>query len=134
MSKFTVKIVTYSKQLLSQEADYLRVRTVEGDMGILANHSPLVVELSPGEMKIKNDNKEDFYFLSGGFLEVAHNHVNIIADQAIYASDIDYERAQMQAEEARVAMEKAKDDDKALLMAEKKLKEALIKMGMKNRI
>lgn len=134
MSKFKLNIVTYSKKLMEREVKYLKVRTVEGDIGILANHSPLVVELSPGEMKIKDDNKDEYYYLSGGFLEISNNVVNIIADQVIYSSDIDYQRAQDQAEEAKLLMEKAKNDDKAFLMAEKKLKEALAKMSMKNRL
>ncbi len=134
MSKFKLNIVTYSKKLMEREVKYLKVRTVEGDIGILANHSPLVVELSPGEMKIKDDNKDEYYYLSGGFLEISNNVVNIIADQVIYSSDIDYQRAQDQVEEAKLLMEKAKNDDKAFLMAEKKLKEALAKMSMKNRL
>lgn len=133
MSKFKLNIVTYSKKLLEREVDYLRVRTSEGDMGILANHSPLVVPLEPGEMKIKDSGEEEYYFLSGGFLEVSNNEVNIIADQAIYASDIDYERAKIQADEARKAMEIADSDEQAFLHAEKKLKEALLKMSIKSR-
>lgn len=134
MAKFKINIVTYSKKLLEKEVEFLKVRTVLGDMGILANHSPLVVELQAGEMKLKYDGVEEYYFLSGGFLEVSNNNVNIIADQAIYASDIDYERAQQEVEEAKLAIQKAKEDEKAFLLAERKLKEALIKLGMKNRI
>lgn len=134
MAKFNLSIITYSKKLLEKEVEYVRVRTTQGDMGILANHTPLVVELDPGEMKIKNEDKEEFYFLSGGFLEVSDNKVNIIADQAIYASDIDYERAKAQAEEARKAMELTNEDEQSFVLAERKLKEALLKMNIRGRI
>lgn len=134
MSKFHLNIVTYSKKLLEKDVEYLRIRTSEGDMGILANHAPLVIALEPGEMKIKADDKEEFFFLSGGFLEVSNNNVNIIADQAIYASDIDYERAQKDAEEARKEMEKASADEKSFLLAERRLKEALLKMNIRTKI
>lgn len=134
MAKFNLSIITYSKKLLEKEVEYVRVRTTQGDMGILANHAPLVVELDPGEMKIKDEEKEEFYFLSGGFLEVSDNKVNIIADQAIYASDIDYERAKAQAEEARKAMELTNEDEQSFVLAERKLKEALLKMNIRGRI
>lgn len=134
MAKFNLSIITYSKKLLEKEVDYVRVRTTQGDMGILANHASLVVELDPGEMKIKDEEKEEFYFLSGGFLEVSDNKVNIIADQAIYASDIDYERAKAQAEEARKSMKLTNEDEQSFVLAERKLKEALLKMNIRGRI
>lgn len=77
MAKFKINIVTYSKKLLEKEVEFLKVRTVLGDMGILANHSPLVVELQAGEMKLKYDGVEEYYFL-WRFSRLLNNMVNII--------------------------------------------------------
>ena len=66
-----VSVVTQIKKVLEQEAGYLRLRTSEGDIGIMPNHAPLVAELSAGKMEIESPSKDrrDVYFLTGGFLE-----------------------------------------------------------------
>ena len=83
MSSFKVSVVTQIKKVLEQEAGYLRLRTSEGDIGILPNHAPLVAELSMGKMEIESPNKDrrDIYFLSGGFLEISDNQATVIADE-----------------------------------------------------
>ena len=53
MATFKIKVVTYEKKVLEQEAEFVLVRTTEGDMGILPNHSPFIAGLSTGEMKIR---------------------------------------------------------------------------------
>lgn len=51
MATFKVKVVNYQEKVLEQEAEFLLVRTTEGEMGILPNHSPFVAGLAIGEMK-----------------------------------------------------------------------------------
>ena len=77
MPSFNVSVVTQVKKILEQEAGYLRLRTSEGDIGILPNHAPFVAELSMGKMEIESPNKDrrDIYFLSGGFLEISDNQI-----------------------------------------------------------
>ncbi|MCI7223216.1 ATP synthase F1 subunit epsilon, partial [Fusobacterium sp.] len=82
MATFKVKVVTHTKKVVEHEADYVKVRTTEGELGILANHAPLVAELEMGIMEIDYDQKakKDVYFLTGGFLEISNNEAVIIAD------------------------------------------------------
>lgn len=82
MATFNVRVVTPSKIVVEQEADFVLVRTTEGDMGILANHFPLVAELADGQMKIRKDKREKFFRVVGGFLEISDNQVTILANQA----------------------------------------------------
>lgn len=82
MATFNVKVVTPTKVVVEQEADFLLVRTSEGDMGILANHFPLVAELADGQMKIRKDKREKFFRIEGGFIEISNNQVTILANQA----------------------------------------------------
>lgn len=82
MATFKVKVVTPAKIVLEQEADFLLVRTLVGDMGILANHFPLVAELADGQMKIRKDKREKFFRVEGGFIEISNNQVTILANQA----------------------------------------------------
>lgn len=133
MATFNVKVVNYQEKVLEQEADYLLVRTTEGEMGILPNHSPFVAGLAIGEMMIRLNGKEKSYFVSGGFLEISNNNVTILADEAIASEMIDLERARKEAEEAKAKLDKLQED-KDILMTEKNLNEALVKVRLAEKL
>ena len=133
MATFNVKVVTYQEKVLEQEADFLLVRTTEGDMGVLPNHSPFVAELAIGEMMIRLNGTEKSYFVSGGFLEISNNNVTILANEAMASELIDLERAKKEAEEAKAKLEKLKED-KDILMTEKNLNAALTKVRLAEKL
>ncbi|MCF2640304.1 ATP synthase F1 subunit epsilon [Fusobacterium varium] len=133
MATFNVKVVTYQEKVLEQEADFLLVRTTEGDMGVLPSHSPFVAELAIGEMMIRLNGTEKSYFVSGGFLEISNNNVTILADEAMASELIDLERARKEAEEAKAKLEKLKED-KDILMTEKNLNAALTKVRLAEKL
>lgn len=133
MATFNVKVVTYQEKVLEQEADFLLVRTTEGDMGVLPNHSQFVAELAIGEMMIRLNGTEKSYFVSGGFLEISNNNVTILADEAMASELIDLERAKKEAEEAKAKLEKLKED-KDILMTEKNLNAALTKVRLAEKL
>ncbi|WP_302820914.1 ATP synthase F1 subunit epsilon, partial [Fusobacterium ulcerans] len=125
MATFKVKVVNYQEKVLEQDAEFLLVRTTEGEMGILPNHSPFVAGLAIGEMKIRLNGEEKCYFVSGGFLEISNNNVTVLADEAMPCEMIDLERARKEAEEAKAKLDKLKED-KDILLTEKNLNEALV--------
>jgi len=133
MSSFNVSVVTQVKKILEQEAGYLRLRTSEGDIGILPNHAPFVAELSMGKMEIESPNKDrrNIYFLSGGFLEISNNQVTIIADEILPIEEIDIENEQTQIEELKKELEKLEIDEEKKKI-QKKLKISLAKIEAKN--
>lgn len=133
MSSFNVSVVTQVKKILEQEAGYLRLRTSEGDIGILPNHAPFVAELSMGKMEIESPNKDrrNIYFLSGGFLEISDNQVTIIADEILPIEEIDIENEQTQVEELKKELEKLEIDEEKKKL-QKKLKISLAKIEAKN--
>ncbi|MDH2315138.1 ATP synthase F1 subunit epsilon [Fusobacterium nucleatum] len=133
MSSFNVSVVTQVKKILEQEAGYLRLRTSEGDIGILPNHAPFVAELSMGKMEIESPNKDkrNIYFLSGGFLEISNNQVTIIADEILPIEEIDIENEQTQVEELKKELEKLEIDEEKKKL-QKKLKISLAKIEAKN--
>ena len=108
MPSFNVSVVTQVKKILEQEAGYLRLRTSEGDIGILPNHAPFVAELSMGKMEIESPNKDrrDIYFLSGGFLEISNNQATVIADEILPIEEIDIESEQTLVENLKKELEK----------------------------
>ena len=133
MSSFNVSVVTQVKKILEQEAGYLRLRTSEGDIGILPNHAPLVAELSMGKMEIESPNKDrrDIYFLSGGFLEISDNQATVIADEIFPIEEIDIESEQALVENLKKELEKLETDEEKKRL-QKKLKISLAKIEAKN--
>ena len=133
MLSFKVSVVTQIKKVLEQEAGYLRLRTSEGDIGILPNHAPLVAELSMGKMEIESPNKDrrDIYFLSGGFLEISDNQATVIADEIFPIEEIDIESEQTLVDNLKKELEKLETDEEKKKL-QKKLKISLAKIDAKN--
>ena len=133
MSSFNVSVVTQVKKILEQEAGYLRLRTSEGDIGILPNHAPFVAELSMGKMEIESPNKDrrDIYFLSGGFLEISDNQATVIADEILPIEEIDIESEQTLVENLKKELEKVSTEEEKKKL-QKKLKISLAKIDAKN--
>lgn len=133
MATFKIKVVTYEEKVLEQEADFVLVRTTEGDMGILPNHAPFIAELSTGIMKIKLSGKEEDYFVSEGIIEISNNVVTIIATEAIPADKLDVERAKKEVEILKAKLAKVKED-KDMLLTERNLQKALLKVQVAEKI
>ena len=133
MPSFNVSVVTQVKKILEQEAGYLRLRTSEGDIGILPNHAPLVAELSMGKMEIESPNKDrrDIYFLSGGFLEISDNQATVIADEIFPIEEIDIESEQALVENLKKELEKVSTEEEKKKL-QKKLKISLSKIEAKS--
>ena len=133
MLSFKVSVVTQIKKVLEQEAGYLRLRTSEGDIGILPNHAPFVAELSMGKMEIESPNKDrrDIYFLSGGFLEISDNQATVIADEIFPIEEIDIESEQALVENLKKELEKVSTEEEKKKL-QKNLKISLAKIDAKN--
>ena len=133
MPSFNVSVVTQVRKILEQEAGYLRLRTSEGDIGILPNHAPFVAELSMGKMEIESPNKDrrDIYFLSGGFLEISNNQATVIADEILPIEEIDIESEQTLVENLKKELEKVSTEEEKKKL-QKNLKISLAKIDAKN--
>lgn len=129
MATFKIEVITPQRKVLEQDAEFVMLRTTEGDMGILAGHSPFVAELAIGEMKVKNAGEEVIYFVSGGFLDVSTERTLILADEAMDIREIDVERTKKEAEVAKQKLTKLKED-RDIAMTQKALQEALTKVRL----
>ena len=133
MATFNIEIVTPLEKVYKGEAEFVKLRTIVGDIRILAKHAPLVSELVMGEMIIRTEDKnEEKYFVSGGFLEISKDKTIILADEAINIKNIDVVQAQKEAEELKARMAKMKEE-KDLAQAEKSLQESLMKVQLGKR-
>lgn len=92
---FKLEIVTPERVVLSENVISVTVPGVEGSFGVLANHAPLMAELTFGEIRIRNSAGDMIRLAtSGGFMEVRDNEARILADTAEKAEEIDVARAQ----------------------------------------
>lgn len=65
-----------------------------GDVGIAPRHAPLLTKLKAGEVRVQQENgEEQFFFVSGGLLEVSANTVTVLSDTAVRAEDLDEAKA-----------------------------------------
>jgi F-type H+-transporting ATPase subunit epsilon len=91
---FKLSVVTPEKPLIDQEVRSIIAPGSEGYLGILTDHAPLITALIPGKLSVTDPtNHESFYAISGGFLEVSHNVVTILADAIEPIKEIDLARA-----------------------------------------
>ena len=97
MSSIRLDIVTAERAVYSEDVDMVIAPGVEGQLGILPHHTPLMTTLQPGELRVRKGGEEVSLAISGGFLEVRPDRVLVLADTAERAEEIDIARA----EEAR---------------------------------
>lgn len=133
MSSFILEIVTPERKVYEKETEMVVAKGVAGEMGILANHIPLVTPLKIATVKAKRENGEELIAVHGGFMEVRKDRVVILAETAELPEEIDVQRAVAAKERAENRLS-AKQDDLDYRRAEIALQKALarIKASSKN--
>jgi F-type H+-transporting ATPase subunit epsilon len=94
MATFRLEVVTAERMIFAGDVNEVVAWGVEGQLGILPHHAPLMTMLQPGDLLIKRDNEEEYLAISGGFLEVRPDKVIILADACERAEEIDVSRAE----------------------------------------
>jgi F-type H+-transporting ATPase subunit epsilon len=87
------EIVTQERLVFSEDVDMVTAPGAEGELGILPHHAPLLTAMAPGELRIKRAGREEYFAISGGFMEVQPGKVTILADAAERSDEIDERRA-----------------------------------------
>ncbi len=104
-------IITQERIVFSGQVDSVNLPGVDGRMGILPHHSPLLTMLDFGEVMVRTAGREEFFAIGGGFVEVQPDHVTILADSAEQADEIDLERAERARRQAEEIMRTGVKDD-----------------------
>lgn len=94
MPGIRLDIVTAERSVYSEDVDAVIAPGVQGELGILPHHTPLMTTLRPGELRIKKGGEEISLSVTGGFLEVRPDRVVVLADAAERADEIDVARAE----------------------------------------
>ncbi len=101
MATMRLEIITAERQVYADDVEMVVAPGMEGQLGILAHHAPLMTALQPGEILIRKDGEDTYLAVTGGFMEVIGNTVTILADAAEHSEEIDEGRAQAAVELAR---------------------------------
>ncbi|OVE76458.1 ATP synthase F1 subunit epsilon [bacterium F11] len=127
-----IDVITPEKLSLSEEVDFVAAPALDGEIGILPGHTPLLTQLGVGILRLVRGNQVNSFAISGGFLKVqSGNHVSVFAETAEMAGEINVERAKLAAEQAETHIKEAKGltaEEFAKLQAE--LSKALLRLKL----
>jgi F-type H+-transporting ATPase subunit epsilon len=107
MPTFRLEIVTAERMIYSDDVSAVIAWGVEGQLGILPHHAPLMTMLQPGDLLIRKEKEEEYLAISGGFLEVRPDKVIILADACERVDEIDIARAEEAKRRAQETMKAA---------------------------
>ena len=83
-------IVSAQEEIFSGEATMLIASGIAGELGITPRHAPLITQLKAGPVRVlKQDGEEEFFFVSGGILEVQPHMITVLTDTATRGADLD---------------------------------------------
>ena len=129
-----LEIVTPERLAYSDTVDAVNLPGIEGELGVLPHHAPLVSMLGVGELRIRKGGSEEAFAIVGGFLQVRPDKVVVMAETADMASEIDLEKAQEARREAERVLEGAARTDAAdLAAARAALQQALLRIRVAER-
>jgi len=128
-----LEIVTPERLAFSDTVDAVVVPGIEGELGILPHHTPLLSTLGLGELRIRRDVSEESFAIVGGFVQVRPDKVVVMAETADMSSEIDLERAQEARREAERALETGYHEGADLASARAALQQALLRIRVAER-
>jgi len=105
MSTIRCDIVSAEEEIFHGNAQMIIATGEAGELGIAPRHAPLITRLKPGQVRVQLEGgEEQFFYVSGGILEVQPSVVTVLADTAIRAKDLDESAARRAKDEAERAI------------------------------
>ncbi len=125
--EYILKVVTPEGLVFEKPVVFAKVRTVAGDIGILAKHINYVNILGTGEMLVREaDKTETSYFVDGGFLEVRQDKVVVLGEEVVEMSQLEAKRLAKE-KAIQAATRKRKFENKDIIDTKRKIRENLSK-------
>jgi F-type H+-transporting ATPase subunit epsilon len=123
------EIVSQDRMVFEGDADIIVVPGVNGEMGILPHHAPLLSTLGFGILKVRYQGEEEFFAISGGVIEVQPTIVTVLADAAENVMEIDISRAEAAKQRAeQMLKEGPPTDTDAYEAIEKQLRKSQLRL------
>ncbi|MBQ7485869.1 MAG: ATP synthase F1 subunit epsilon [Clostridia bacterium] len=133
MSTFHLTVSTPDGQLFDGDVQSLRLRMLDGDLGLLANHENYVAGVGAGEAVIVTETGDKRRAACiGGLLSMIENDCSLLPTTFEWAEDIDLERAQQAKARAEQRLAEAKEDKREIMLASAKLQRALVRIKVKS--
>jgi F-type H+-transporting ATPase subunit epsilon len=120
-----VTVLTALQRIFDGEAEMVNAPGGDGWLGILPRHAPLLTTLALGELRIRHGGVDEGIFVAGGFLEVNHNIVTVLADDAERAEEIDEAAAEQARKRAETLLERKDLGEEAAALAAMQLERAV---------
>jgi F-type H+-transporting ATPase subunit epsilon len=134
MAQIRCEIVTAERTVFEGDVDMVVAPGIEGQLGILPHHAPLITALTFGELILHRESQEDeFIAIGGGFMEVGPNRVTILADSAERAEEIDEEQAEAARRRAEETMAQKRREDVDFIRAEAALRRSVLRLKVARR-
>jgi F-type H+-transporting ATPase subunit epsilon len=128
-----LEIVTPERQAWSGEVDAVFCPGIEGELGVLPHHAPLLSTLGVGELRIRKGAVEEYFAIAGGFVQVRPDKVVVMAELADLASEIDLEAAEEARSEAQRAIQQGFEEPADLARARAAMERALLRIRVAER-
>ena len=130
---FPLKIVTPDGLIFDGQAEKLIVRTIQGDVAILARHIDAVFPLGMGQAIVDADGRRRTAACIGGLLSVVSGEVTLVPTTFEWSDQIDADRAERSLSRAKNTLKKKDASDTEIQLAEARLKRALIRKSVAGR-
>ena len=131
-NKLQLSIVTPERLVVDEEVDQVNIPGVEGDLGILYDHAPILTTMRPGQFSYESvgeKGRETIQMVvSGGYLEVTDNRVIVLAEAVEFLDEIDQERAKVSLAKAEEALKNKDLSDEEFEEAQNKLFRAIARL------
>lgn len=128
-----LEIVTPEQKIYSDDVDSVVVPGVEGELGVLPQHVPLMTQLLPGELRVFKGGEELCLAVGEGFVEIGADKVAVLTDMAVKESDIDGLAAEEAVRRAEEAIKDSKLDDEEYATVKASLQKSLALVRVKRR-
>jgi F-type H+-transporting ATPase subunit epsilon len=128
-----LEIVTPERLVYEDEVDSVNLPGIEGELGILPHHAPLLSILGVGELRIRKGGAEESFAIVGGFVQVRPDKVVVMAETADLAGEIDLAKAEEARREAERALESGYSEGADLSAARAALQTALMRIRVAER-
>jgi F-type H+-transporting ATPase subunit epsilon len=130
--KLFLSVVTPEKEMvIDSEVDQVNIPGIDGDMGILPNHAPLLTVMRPGRFSYEKGEDVVELVVGYGYAEVTANRVTMLAESAEFLHEIDHDRAETARAAAEKLLEKEGLEGEAFKEAQDKLFRALARLETK---
>lgn len=126
---FRLEIISPDRIFYTNDVLMVEYNTVEGEVGVYAEHIPMTQIIAPGRLIITEENGQRTAALLSGFVEITPDKVTILAEDVEWPQNIDIARAERARDRAQQILS-AEEDEQTLLLAEAALKRALVRLDI----